>query len=381
MGSWCALAHQPINTKHRRTKCDGVFLGLNQATFVTRYIPPDTLNGSHMTEHPRAILVPDQTPIEPLSQLSEQLGVDLWIKRDDLAGTTFGGNKSRQLEYYLGAARARQADTILITGAVQSNFVRTAAASAAKFGLRTIVQLEARVPDQDALYQTSGNVLLNQMLGAEMMHYHDGEDEAGADAALRARAEEERRKGHTPYVIPLALGNPPLGALGYLRAGQEILSQDSGFDTVVVASGSGLTHAGLLTGLVEGDFSGRVVGSCVRRDATLQTKRIRTVLNNLQTLRGKADEIPSERIHIWDGALAPGYGQIGPAAMNAIRQMAECEGLMLDPVYTAKVFATIPALIENGEIEKDSRVLFVHTGGLASLFAYQTDLSRLLLEN
>jgi 1-aminocyclopropane-1-carboxylate deaminase/D-cysteine desulfhydrase-like pyridoxal-dependent ACC family enzyme len=327
--------------------------------------------------HPRIRLVPQPTPLERLDRVSDHLGIDLSVKRDDLAGTTLGGNKSRQLEYYFGAAEAAQADTILITGAVQSNFVRTAAATAAKRGMRAIVQLEDRVPGEDALYQTSGNILLNQMLGAEVIRYPVGEDEAGADAAIRARAEDERRKGHRPYVIPLALGNPPLGALGYRRAALEILEQDAGFDVVVVASGSGLTHAGLLSGFHESGHRARVIGSCVRRDARRQHQRIRTVLDDLAALTGVTHPVPSPLIEIWDGALAPGYGRIGAPAAEAMMLMARLEGLALDPVYTAKVFAAIPALVSSGDIPKGSRVLFMHTGGLASLFAYQTDIARL----
>jgi D-cysteine desulfhydrase family pyridoxal phosphate-dependent enzyme len=331
-----------------------------------------------MPKHAAVKFVSEPTPLERLSNLSRQFDVDIWVKRDDLAGTTFGGNKSRQLEYYLGAAVADKCDTILITGAVQSNFVRTAAALAAKLGMRTIVQLENRVPGQDELYRASGNVLLNDLLGAEIMVYPDGEDEAGADAALRARAELERENGHRPYVIPLALGNPPLGALGYVNAAHEIMDQQSDFDFVVVASGSGLTHAGLLAGLLDRQFSGRIIGSCVRRDAGQQRQRIRTVLDALSELDVDLNPVPTEKIEIWDGALAPGYGQIGPAAMAAMKMMAQCEGLVLDPVYTAKVFAAIPALIENGEIPVGSKVLFIHTGGLASFFAYQTELARAL---
>lgn len=327
--------------------------------------------------HPRVDLVSHVTPIERLPALSDKLGIQLSIKRDDLAGTTFGGNKSRQLEYYLGAAKAAKADTILITGAVQSNFVRTAAASAMKCGMRTIVQLESRVPNQDPLYQNSGNVLLNQMLGAEIIHYPEGEDEAGADKALRDRAEEERQKGYVPYVIPLALGNPPLGALGYVRAAEEIIAQQDDFDVVVVASGSGLTHAGLLAGFHAGGHSARIIGSCVRRDAGQQKARIRKVLDDLHALHDTSDPVPSEKINIWDGALDPGYGQIGPLARDAMGMMARLEGLILDPVYTAKVFAAIPALVASGDIAPNSRVLFVHTGGLASLFAYQNDLAAL----
>lgn len=328
-------------------------------------------------EHPRADLVSFETPIEPLARLSDALGVELFVKRDDLAGTTLGGNKSRQLEYYLGAAHAARADTILITGAVQSNFVRTAAASAAKLGMRAILQLEDRVPDQDRLYATSGNVLLNQMLDADIVTYPEGEDEAGADAALRARAELERSKGARPYLIPLALGHPPLGALGYVRAAEETVRQMPEFDVAVIASGSGLTHAGFLMGLHRLGHKARVVGSCVRRDASQQTARMRTVLDNLSLLMADGSDVPSERIRLWDGALSPGYGRIGPAAEAAMKRMAEYEGLLLDPVYTAKAFAAIPALIDSGEIEKGARVLFVHTGGLASLFAYQNDLRSL----
>lgn len=338
----------------------------------------ETKKAKKMVEFPQAGFVPSPTPIERLDRLSDALGIDLWIKRDDLAGPSFGGNKARQLDFYLGAALAQECDTILITGAVQSNFVRTAAALAAKLGMRTIVQLEARVPGQDELYESSGNVLLNQLLGAEVIHYPEGEDEVGADAALRERAEEERRKGFRPYVIPLALGNPPLGALGYIDAAKEIMDQKSYFDAVLVASGSGLTHAGLLAGFHANGFAGRVIGSCVRRDALQQRARIRSVLDDVEALNPATKHVPSELISIWDGALDPGYGQIGPAAFIAMKMVAETEGLILDPVYTAKVFAAIPAFVDSGEIARGSKVLFVHTGGLASLFAYQTNLEHRL---
>lgn len=329
-------------------------------------------------EASQAGFVSAPTPLERLSRLSDTLDIDLWVKRDDLAGPSFGGNKTRQLDFYLGAAMAQDSDTVLITGAVQSNFVRTAAALAARLGMRTIVQLENRVQEQDALYQTSGNVLLNHLLGAEVIHYAEGEDETGADAALRKRAEQERAKGHRPYVIPLALGNPPIGALGYVQAADEIMDEASNFDVVVVASGSGLTHAGLLAGLHSNGFAGRIIGSCVRRAAHLQQERIRTVLNDLEPLSQKIEHVPSEKIIFWDGALSPGYGQIGPAAFGAMKMIARAEGLILDPVYTAKVFAAVPALVEAGDIAKGSKVLFVHTGGLASLFAYQTQIADLI---
>lgn len=328
--------------------------------------------------HPRINLLRGPTPMYRLARLSEHLGLDLFIKRDDLAGTTLGGNKVRQLEYYLGAALAERADTILITGAVQSNFVRTAAACANSLGLRTIVQLENRVPGQDDAYQSSGNVLLSRMYRAEIITYPEGEDEDGADAALRARAEEERQKGYRPYVIPLATGNPPLGALGYVRAAQEIATQEhAGFDAVIVGTGSGLTHAGLLAGFDEAGAGTRVIGSCVRRSARRQHDRITGVLEATALLRDQP-AVPAERIEVWDGALAPGYGMIGSKAAQAIRLMAQHEGLVLDPVYTAKAFAAIPGLLEEGRLKQGNRVLFVHTGGLAALFAYQAEILRVV---
>ena len=156
------------------------------------------------------------TPVDAMPRLSDKLGVNIVVKRDDATGLAFGGNKVRQLEYYFGKALEQGADTVLITGAVQSNYVRITAAAAAKLGLRCHVQLEDRVPLYDESYVNNGNALLNKLLGATVHTYPEGEDEAGADARLHEIADEERRNGHTPYVIPLGPGNPPTGALAEL---------------------------------------------------------------------------------------------------------------------------------------------------------------------
>lgn len=148
-----------------------------------------------LSAFPRAPLLSQPTPLERLDRLSEELNADLWIKRDDLTGLSLGGNKTRQLEFYIGAARAAQADTILITGAVQSNFARTAAAAASGYGMKAVLQRDKRVPGMDPLYYSSGNIFLSDILSAEAMSYPEGEDEAGADAALEARAEELRAEG------------------------------------------------------------------------------------------------------------------------------------------------------------------------------------------
>lgn len=326
-------------------------------------------------QQPRHIIVEHPTPLTRMSSLSAHLGIDLWFKRDDLAGPSLGGNKSRQLEYYFGAAQAQSADTILITGAVQSNFVRLAAAVARSLGMDAVVQLENRVKHTDATYDRSGNVILNKILGVEIMHFPEGENEQGADAALFDRAEALRQAGKTPYVIPLAENHPPLGALGYVDAAREILAEKSDFDVFVVASGSGATHSGLLAGVRGGGSQARVIGSCVRRSKDQQIARIKRIMGRLTELYDAALEVSADDVQIWDGALAPGYGQIGPAALDAMRLVAQKEGVFLDPVYTAKSFAAIPALVENGIIPQGARVCYVHTGGLGGLFGYSDMLS------
>ncbi|MGI9391784.1 MAG: D-cysteine desulfhydrase family protein [Boseongicola sp.] len=319
----------------------------------------------------RLEIVSNPTPLVPAPVLSQELGIELYIKRDDLAGPTLGGNKSRQLEYYFGAAQAAQADTILITGAVQSNFARIAVAVARSQGMHAIVQLEDRVKSNSAIHKSSGNVMLNRLLGAEIMTYPEGEDEIGADAALDLRAAELASEGRFPYVIHLAEDHPPLGALGYVEAAKEILSQISDVDFFVVPSGSGATHAGLLAGLRGAGSIARVIGSCVRRERVLQMARIERVIERLTHLYKGAAAVELSDIEIWDGAFAPGYGQLGAAAMSAMKLMARTEGLILDPVYTAKGFAAVPTLVASGVIPKGARVCFIHTGGLAALFAYE----------
>ena len=327
--------------------------------------------------HPRTELVAGPTPLYSLSGLSADLGIRLSIKRDDVAGAPFAGNKSRQLEFHLGAAVAAGADAILISGAVQSNFVRAAAAAANSFRLKTVVQLEDRVPDMDEDYRTSGNVLLLRVLGADIIRFPAGEDERGADDSLRLAAGRLTEQGHRPYVIPLAPDNPPVGALGYVRASEELLDQAGDFDFVIAPSGSGMTHAGLLAGLHQAGSSARVVGSCVRRSAELQSQRMRTVMRGLAGLIGEHARPSTSSILLWDGALKPGYGRFGQTTVEAMKMMARREGIVLDPVYSAKAFAAIPALVQSGQIPAGSRVLFVHTGGLAALFGYKAEIERL----
>lgn len=327
-----------------------------------------------LSEFPRARLMTEVTPVERLDRLSDRLGIDLWLKRDDLTGLSFGGNKTRQLEFYFGEAQHQRADTILITGAVQSNFVRTAAAAAARLGMNSVLQLEERVPGMGTAYHRSGNVLLAEILGAEHMHFPVGEDEFGADNALHDRADRLIADGQRPYVIHLGIDHPPLGALGYVQGGAELNDQIDDFDAAIVPSGSGSTHGGFLTGLRLSGQSAPVYGICVRRDQNQQHARMEKVLGKLAALMGFDPPLVLGDINVWDGALAPGYGRVGDRTRDALTLMARTEGIFLDPVYTAKTFAGLLGLLDEGVIRKGQKVVMLHTGGLPALFGYQDQL-------
>ncbi len=327
-----------------------------------------------LTKFPRVQLGFDDTPVEPLPRLGAQLGLDLCVKRDDCTGLAFGGNKTRQLEYYFGQALAEGVDTVLTTGAVQSNHVRCTAAAAAKLGLKAHVQLQQRVLGQDATYHASGNVLLDDLLGASRSEYPHGEDEAGADAALAALATKFEAAGRRCHIIPLSPGAKPLGALGYVRASLEIARLGRAFDAIVVGSGSGMTHVGLLLGLRALGLSTRVYGVCVRRRAELQRPRLERHTERLTELLGIKPVVKPSDILLEDQALGKGYGLIGEDSAAALLQTARLEGLLLDPVYTAKVMAGLVALRGVGELKANERVLFLHTGGNPALFGYATEL-------
>jgi len=316
------------------------------------------------------------TRIEPLANLGRALGLDLWVKRDDLTGIGAGGNKARQLDYYAGAAIREGADTLLITGAVQSNFTAMTAAYAARLGLACHVQLEDRVPDPRPLYRENGNVVLDQLLGAEIDTFPVGEDEAAADRALREKADGVRRAGRSPYVIPLGAENPPLGALGYIEAALELREQMRALpsmDAIILASGSGLTHVGLLYGLRALGVSIPVIGICVRRCANLQRERVAARLVSLGELMGAPSKAVPGDIRLSDATLAPGYGQLNQAVRDAIKLSAQHAGLMLDPVYTGRAMAGLIEL-QRSDALPGPRVLFWHTGGLPALFAYSDQL-------
>ena len=325
---------------------------------------------------PRASLVHAPTPLEKLPRLSECYpGHSLYLKRDDCTGLAMGGNKARQLEFYLGDAMSQDCDTVLSTGAVQSNYMRMLAAGAAKLGLECHVQLESRVKSTDPDYLESGNVLLDRLFGAHIHYYAEGEDEFGADHALQDLADALRNEGKSPYIVPLAPVEKPKGALGYVLAAKELAQQFSQLehypDLVVVGSGSGLTHAGLLTGFRIMGVPLPVLGACVRRPAPVQQPRVLSTCRKVERMLGVGEVVSESDVVVNDLALAPGYGQASEKVMDTIHKVAGMEGILLDPVYSAKTVADTLVLIESGELQDKTNIVMMHTGGTPALFAYR----------
>ncbi|MDF1794634.1 MAG: D-cysteine desulfhydrase family protein [Thalassobaculaceae bacterium] len=328
---------------------------------------------------PRVRMAHLPTGIEEMGNLRRALfpdgdGPRLLVKRDDNTGIAMGGNKVRQLEYYLGDALEKGADTILITSAVQSNYMRTCAAMSARLGLECHLQMEERVPKNDPLYRTNGNVLLDRITGAILHSYADGEDEAGADRSVEDLADRLRADGRKPYVIHLSPTHPPIGAVGYVDAARELLGQleerGETVDRIYVGSGSAATHTGLLWGLRAFGSTIPVTGVCVRRPAAQQGPRVRGNLDKLSALLNHAPEFSEDDVVVTDVSLGPGYGRVTDPIREAISLAGAREGLFVDPVYTGKVLAGMIAELRGGVVRAGETALFIHTGGQPSLFAY-----------
>ena len=330
--------------------------------------------------HPRLILANSPTPIEDMPNFTNQFsGAQLFIKRDDYTGLAFGGNKLRQLEYYFGKAKAQLADTILITGSTQSNFARLTAAAACKHNMECHIQVEHRVANTSKSYLRSGNILLSRLLGATLHEFPHGEEEAAADANLEAIAKQLKDNGKTPYVIHLGVDYPPLGALGYVNAAhelhQQMTKQNQMFDEIIIASGSGATHAGLLFGLRALGCDLPIKGICVRRTKELQRSRIVSHCAGIAKLLGIGNPVADSDIELNDDALAPGYGKMNDKVLEAIKLTAQNEGIFLDPVYTGRTMAGFIDRVKQSQANQ--KLLFVHTGGQPAIFAYEEQLQTL----
>lgn len=318
--------------------------------------------------YPRIELLDAPTALNYLPRLSDYMGREIYIKRDDIAGMAPGGNKLRKLEYLVADALQQGADVLLTAGAIQSNHVRQTAAVAARLGLKCMALLENPINSKDENYLGNGNRLLLDLFGVEVINVGQLTD---PDAQLQAQAELLQAQGFRPYIIPVG-GSNLLGALGYVCCMQEIALQSvdmAGFSAIVVASGSGGTQAGLAVGIEQYLPDTDLIGIAVSRAAAEQKARIDSIRQPLAAALGWQAE---QHLQVWDQYYQPGYGFSNQAGNQAIKLVAQLEGIVLDPVYTGKAMAGLLEGIEQQRFSDTGPLLFIHTGGATALFAYHS---------
>ncbi len=324
----------------------------------------------NLTRFPRLELIGAPTPLEYLPRLSDHLGREIFIKRDDTTPLAMGGNKLRKLEFLAADALREGADTLITAGAIQSNHVRQTAAVAAKLGLHCVALLENPIGTRAENYLSNGNRLLLDLFNTPVEMCDALTDPAAQLDELATRIEAQ---GYRPYVIPVG-GSNALGALGYVESALEIAQQCEDaveISSVVVASGSAGTHAGLAVGLEQLMPQAELIGVTVSRAVADQLPKVvalqQAVANSLE-LQAKADII------LWDDYFAPGYGTPNEEGMAAVKLLAQLEGILLDPVYTGKAMAGLIDGITQKRFKDEGPILFVHTGGAPALFAYHPHL-------
>ena len=321
---------------------------------------------------PRVRLGHLPTPLEPMIRLGARLGgPKLWIKRDDCTGLATGGNKTRKLEYLMADALKQGADTLITVGALQSNHARQTAAAASKLGLKCILVLEERVSQPTDAYRHNGNVLLDRLLGATLKYVPR---DSSMTAAAEAAAEEVRKSGGRPYVIPGG-GSNAIGALGYVGCALEILQQaaerDIRIDRVVHATGSSGTQAGLIAGFAAMQSGVGVLGITVGRPRANQEANVAKLVDATADLLGLKGAIARDSIKANDGYFGEAYGIPTPGMKEAVGLLAETEAVLLDPVYSGKAMSGLIDLVRKQTFDKDENIVFIHTGGQAGLFAYE----------
>jgi L-cysteate sulfo-lyase len=305
------------------------------------------------------------TPLEPLPRLTAQLGgPELWVKRDDQTGLATGGNKARKLEFLVADVLAQGADTLITGGAAQSNHARQTAAAAAKFGLACTLVLRG-----EATAQLQGNLLLDRLLGAEVVWA----GERPLAEAMAQVAEDLRAAGRHPYVVPYG-GSNPVGASGYVAAMEELLDQcvDHGlhFDHIVFASSSSGTQSGLAVGARALKYDGRILGISVDQSANVLRRMLADLATATAGHLGLGFAFVPGDFDVNDCYLGGGYGVVSDLEREALRTMGGAEGIILDPVYTGRAFGGLLDLIRGGAFRPGEHVLFWHTGGTAGLFGY-----------
>jgi L-cysteate sulfo-lyase len=331
-------------------------------------------------KYPRVELIHLPTPLRKLENVSADLGgPEIYIKRDDLTGMAFGGNKSRKLEFIVPDMLAKKADVVVTWAGLQSNWAMQTAAAATRFGIRPILVLFKTYPLPP---ERDGNILLDDILGADVRIRDAAFGKlVGLEAALTAVEEVvagERAKGHRPYVVPVGGSMPmgsmelPLGAISYVDAYREMLEQTRalGFepDFVVHSTGSGATQAGLILGAKALSPLVRVVGISVSDPKDSFAKEVLTIAAATEKSLSLETGVGAADVTVYDEYIRDGYGIVTKEVAEVIRMVFTREGIILDPVYTSKAFIGLLDLIRTGRIPRASKVVFFHTGGTPALF-------------
>jgi len=333
-----------------------------------------------LRDFPRHPLTFGPSPVHPLDRLSAHLGgARVWAKREDVnSGLAFGGNKTRKLEYLIPEALAQGADTLVSIGGIQSNHTRQVAAVAAHLGLKAVLVQEQWVDWPDSVNDRVGNILLSRLTGADVRISADGFGIGFKDSWTQAIADVEAAGGR-PYPIPAGASDHRLGGLGFANWAHEVAAQEKElgvfFDTVVVCSVTGSTHAGMIAGFadLEENFGGatrRVIGIDASAKIEATRDQVARIARNTAELIGVGRAIRDDEITVLEGWAGDHYGIPVASTNDAIRLTASLEGVIIDPVYEGKSMAGLIDLVRTGDIAPGSNVLYAHLGGQPAINAY-----------
>jgi 1-aminocyclopropane-1-carboxylate deaminase len=328
-----------------------------------------------LSDFPRYPLTFGPSPIHPLKRLSEHLGgAAIWAKREDCnSGLAFGGNKTRKLEYLVPDAIAHGATHLVTIGGVQSNHTRQVAAVAASLGLGAKLVQESWVDWPDAVNDRVGNILLSRIMGAEVELVEAGFG-IGFKESWENALEEIRAAGGTPYAIPAGASDHPLGGLGFANWADEVRRQEEQlgvfFDTIVVCSVTGSTHAGMIAGFAGQDRPRRVLGIDASAKIDETRAQVEKIARATAAKIGLGRELRDDEITVLEGWAGEYYGIPVQSTLDAIRLTGRLEGVILDPVYEGKSMAALIDLVRSNDIPRTSNVLYAHLGGQLALNAY-----------
>ena len=330
-----------------------------------------------ITDFPRVPLMFGPSPIHPLPRLSAALGggVEIWAKREDChSGIAFGGNKVRKLEYLAADAIARGCDTLVSIGGVQSNHTRAVTGVARHLGLGVVTVQEHWVDRDDPGYEVVGNIQLTRIMGGDIRMDRAGFD-IGIRDSWRQALESVEAVGGKPYPIPAGASDHPLGGLGFANWVLEVASQEADlglfFDTVIVCTVTGSTHAGMIAGAaLEGRDDRRIIGVDASKTLDKTVNQVSRIARATAAAIGVERELRDDEITVADGYAGPSYGVPDEGTIEAIHLAARTEGMLTDPVYEGKSMAGLIGMIRSGDIPRGSRVLYAHLGGQPALSAY-----------